>query len=382
MNDEVRPGLYALAQSERTMEMIRNARSELSERREWKERQECIERHSRDIIERLWRGAGLPPQATRPELEQLVTDCISSEFLREDRAGAWLVAELGRLTRYSAPIRALPLSVKEAGITSDEYYSAVTEPLLERGAWEVRITRMLDGPWAYSDPILWLTSSALSRQSSEQFAVELQRISQTMWAAMHDSYEGAEMPFSAQGMKATTESLRRLIELWLVPPPKRDPLRRRLRNAILLMTEAKHARHSAVSLALWCAAVEALVVQGKSEIGDTLASNVATLLQPTPDLRLEAIQRVKRLYGRRSDLIHGTSVDEQPALAEQAGRLAAGALAAVMQWMRHHDRIDAEALPEQQFFEAMRKAFTGGKSIEGVSPGLASCLPTEQDDGR
>ena len=104
MNDEVRPGLYALAQSERTMEMIRNARSELSERREWTERQECIERHSRDIIDRLWRGAGLPPQATRPELEQLVTDCISSEFLREDRAGAWLVAELGRLTRYSAPV--------------------------------------------------------------------------------------------------------------------------------------------------------------------------------------------------------------------------------------------------------------------------------------
>jgi hypothetical protein len=141
------------------------------------------------------------------------------------------------------------------------------------------------------------------------------------------------------------------------------------------MTEASNATNSAVSLSLWCAAVEAMVVPKSHETTQAFAANPTTLLQPDAELRIAAMKNMKKLYAARSDLIHGNSIEKDEDRLDQARLVASGVFRALMQWMREHDAIDQKLPSEDAFFDALQMAAVTGKPMNGVSPLLARSLP-------
>jgi hypothetical protein len=95
---------------------------------------------------------------------------------------------------------------------------------------------------------------------------------------------------------------------------KKDSIGRRIRNSVILLVEASRQRNGAIALALYCAAMEAVLGRKGADIANTLAGNVAALLEPDPKYRVDAEEFVKSLYDTRSRVLHGERV-----LSDQQG---------------------------------------------------------------
>lgn len=88
-----------------------------------------------------------------------------------------------------------------------------------------------------------------------------------------------------------------------------------------LLVEADFQATAALKLALGFSAIEALVCRNEAGITEELARNAATLLVQNPDDRIEAIDRIKKLYNARSKVLHGTTTDVQPSRRAASGHL-------------------------------------------------------------
>jgi len=107
---------------------------------------------------------------------------------------------------------------------------------------------------------------------------------------------------------------------------KKDSIDKRIRNAIHLLMESDAQSNDALGLALSVTAMEAMLGEKKTEIAQTLAMDIAALLEPVPDKRSNAIVFVKKMYDLRSDALHGRSVEGEERSRCEARHLAAGIL--------------------------------------------------------
>jgi hypothetical protein len=392
------PTVLELAASPKTAEMLVAARSklvgtysELAEDPHDPRAANYADKHVEPILQRLWQGVGTPPICTRTELRAILFECVTLRYLHDDRIGECLTHQLRQL--FLVDLQPRLTRLQGNAYTYRDVQVADGESLLRlndtNGAvWQADLVWVRGDPrWNFPDLMLRCVASGVSPGAFEAFAEEASRAGKTLWNILQATRENAltePTPWGELTKPADHESFRQCLDVLLRPPSKKNQLKRRLRNAIALMTEAEHARHSAVSLALWCAAVEALVCKKGGDVGisEALASNVATMLQPDPERRLDAMKRVKVLYGGRSDLVHGNTVEEQPALSRDARLLAAGVFRATMEWMRENGRIDESTventIAEAEFFDSIRRIDKTGRAMPGVPSYLVECLPPDR----
>jgi hypothetical protein len=154
---------------------------------------------------------------------------------------------------------------------------------------------------------------------------------------------------------------------------KEDTLDGRLRNAILLLAEADHQRHPAVALALCFCAIEAMLSSGTNEITATLSRNVAVLLEPPGANRVLAMKQIKKMYGIRSKVLHGTSLDHDSNSFGRARLIAAAALQAMLERRAFMRRL-AGGEGAEAFFAELEQAQLNGKRVDGVQESAARNL--------
>ena len=159
---------------------------------------------------------------------------------------------------------------------------------------------------------------------------------------------------------------------------RRDNHDRRLSNAVNLLREASRHANGAVSLALACAAMEALLSsKNDGNISEELGRNIATLLVPDGWDRLPCKKYVKKLYDTRSRVLHGTKVHlEDQRDRTKALQLAFAVLRAILEWRAYSERTGTDQKVEE-FFDELEQAQFAGKGFVGVPPELNTWLARE-----
>lgn len=143
---------------------------------------------------------------------------------------------------------------------------------------------------------------------------------------------------------------------------KKDTFEKRIRNAVVLLAESDTQSNSAIRLALCVTALEALLGKRGSDISRTLQENIATLLEPDPDQKLDAERFVKKLYDHRSQVLHGESVDNRNDKTVFEGRLlAAAALRAFVERIQYARRSgEGVETPEQLLSDLKSRKYKPG----------------------
>lgn len=324
----------------------------------------------------LFSAAGRPPCITRAELESTITHACVSKELDDECRHTWLLGKLEEDTA-STYTEYVELSDAKAPTTLDDV--ACFELPLSRGndLWTLRLVMDRRETGLPSDfAAIEVRSRGATQRAFEEFVRDVERAAQSLWTVLRETNRGAlsHVPLDAEDLQRERESFRRCLEIWITSPT--DPLLLRVRSAMGMIIESDVAAssHTAVSLVLACSAIEALLVQNKNGITQQISRNAATLLEPRPEKRRDAIRSVAALYGDRSAFVHGGKLDEQPQAANEAWRLAAGALRAVMQWRRGEDQID-QTPSEESFFEAIEDSLVMARPMPHVESTLRDCLP-------
>jgi len=141
------------------------------------------------------------------------------------------------------------------------------------------------------------------------------------------------LPVLTKGRGILTKNvgfLRRCLDAYFSKPTKKDSLDRRIHNAVSLLVESDMQSNQAVGLAMSIAAIEALLGEKGESVAERLSSNLAVLLEPDLEMRLNAKEFFKSLYGLRSDALHGRSVDDIGGYRQSARCVGAAVLHSVM----------------------------------------------------
>lgn len=140
----------------------------------------------------------------------------------------------------------------------------------------------------------------------------------------------------------------------LLGTTSKNTIRRRVRNAILLLAEVDQQLNDAVALALAMAAIEALICEKDDDITEALSEITAAILEPEAKVRPRAERFMRRLYGRRSDILHGRSIAAEHLHRLNARFLAGCTLRAVLERITFRNRY--EESKSEESFEAFREA--------------------------
>lgn len=169
--------------------------------------------------------------------------------------------------------------------------------------------------------------------------------------------------------KDNLDFIKTCIDAYYSKSTTKDTIDRRIRNAIHLMVEADRQQHRSIMLALSFSAIEALVCSKKEGIVDELSRNVATLLEPDRNMRIQTIKLVKKLYNMRSKLLHGENIEINLGKEEQVRRLAAGCLKAMLEWQVFQRKVGKEqksAKGRDNFFSELEDAKVSGREMVGI----------------
>jgi hypothetical protein len=146
-------------------------------------------------------------------------------------------------------------------------------------------------------------------------------------------------------------------------PTKKDSIARRLTTAVRLLRQADMQAANGVGLALSVAAVEAMLCRKGSDLANLFAENVATLLEPEPRFRADAVRWCKKLYGLRSDVFHGNALDATLEDFEDARVLAAAVLKGMIERRNYVRRIGGSVeTPDDLLEEMARDKYTPGQT--------------------
>jgi hypothetical protein len=178
-----------------------------------------------------------------------------------------------------------------------------------------------------------------------------------------------------ESIENNKDFIQRCLDVYYLKPGKKDSIEKRLYNAIHLLAEADRQENSSVLLALSFSAIEALMCSQTTGITEELSSNVATLLEPNASERIEAIDAIKKLYNKRSEILHGAKLDHESELARQSRKLAAGCLKAVTEWLDCNQRFGIEQPDRSDFLSEIRSAKISGHQVVDISENLRECLP-------
>jgi len=150
-----------------------------------------------------------------------------------------------------------------------------------------------------------------------------------------------------------------------------------LHNAVKLLVLADEQDDRNISLALAFSAIEAMLCEGDANVTDQLAWKAPTLLARDGELRLRAEPAVKKLYNKRSRVLHGDelTVDEASHLAVR--RLAAGIIRAIVERREFRKKTGYDKEKPDRLFEDLKRANRLNTWVDGVPDGAAEWLPKE-----
>lgn len=199
--------------------------------------------------------------------------------------------------------------------TNDALTQAVDETIKIVGTL-ITLAAMLDH--SNLDPPL----DATSGQSILKWGREALENSSLVPALYHDGQLGSNYQFIPAALAA-----------YWSRPPKKDVVSRRIRNAISLLCSANSPLDDtgAIQLALAVAAIESLVCQRGASISSQFSDHVASVLEPDPHLRGEAVKFMRKLYDARSSVLHGEAFDATLAQQADAKLIAAACLQAMVE---------------------------------------------------
>jgi hypothetical protein len=158
------------------------------------------------------------------------------------------------------------------------------------------------------------------------------------------------------------------MDLYLSEPDKKDSLDRRLRNALHLLVAADAQTNPSLQLALQMTALEALLTHKNDSAGITakLAERAATLLEPRKENRVQAEKFVTRLYGHRSDVLHGEKLEDAGAYAQNSRLMVQHAFLAVFDWQSFRRKASLGPDDPDAFFRELHNHFALGQPITGI----------------
>ncbi len=186
---------------------------------------------------------------------------------------------------------------------------------------------------------------------------------------------------SSQWSTSSIVLIVRCLDLYFLSPTRKDSLELRLRNALHLLIEADNQDKVSVTLALSCAAIEAMVCSKTANVVDEFSRNVATLLESNANQRVVAIKAIKKLYDLRSKVLHGSKLEIALDLERRTRLLAAGVLLAILEWQACAKRLGDEGKTVPEFFKELEDAKVSGKQMVGVPDDASAWLPTEDVKG-
>lgn len=170
--------------------------------------------------------------------------------------------------------------------------------------------------------------------------------------------------------------LERLARAFWTTPQRKDTYDKRFRNCITLIRQAQDSPHSAVRVALFCSALEALLGQkNDNSIANALASRATVLLQPIRADRSQSIHSVKSLYNIRSRLLHGEDTRGQRAAADAAYLLTCAVLAAILEWERFAMRAGYSDHSPASLLDELDRSLHTGSSLDVIPRRLREFLP-------
>jgi len=148
--------------------------------------------------------------------------------------------------------------------------------------------------------------------------------------------------------------------------PKKGPqFDNRLHNAIDSLVEADRQFNPNVSLVLSFASIEALLCDNHAGITDQIARRATTLLEPEGINRPERIVKIKELYKIRSELVHGSSEEDQSKSLSEVRLLAADCLRAVWEWQEFYKRYEEspDSPKREDFLKEIDDSLNSGKRM-------------------
>ncbi len=163
-------------------------------------------------------------------------------------------------------------------------------------------------------------------------------------------------PVRASDLKTYLPFLREALGLALSPRKKGEHFDNRIANAVRLLAEADRQASTAIAIALCVAAIESLVGFKGGELKQRLSNSVARLLEADTKHRSQAVKFVARLYDVRSDILHGTRLDDEPSRLQDARRLAAGVLYAVWYFVDFTKRMGADPPKPESWIKELTSA--------------------------
>lgn len=161
--------------------------------------------------------------------------------------------------------------------------------------------------------------------------------------------------------------IRSCLSHYFAEPTKKDTFRRRICNAVQLLSQADLQVDDAIGLSLSMAAIEALLGEKGPEIAKTLADRIAALLEPDLRKRANAVKLVKKLYNSRSRALHGEMIDGEALAREDTRLLAAGVLAVMVMYDVFRQRMGEDAAPPNTFFSDLDEAKFDSGLLAGIS---------------
>jgi hypothetical protein len=126
---------------------------------------------------------------------------------------------------------------------------------------------------------------------------------------------------------------------WRPPTDSEDILSDRIRNAVVLLSQADQVQSVPIALSLSFAAIEALVCEGIRGPTAEIKEYVSTLLVQDGDKRRARQRLLDDLYRIRCDVLHGRKVHGTSNAYDIVRKVAAGLLRAVSCWREHHQRM-------------------------------------------
>ena len=143
--------------------------------------------------------------------------------------------------------------------------------------------------------------------------------------------------------------------------------RARVLTSLRLLSEAKRHREAYVSSVLAFAAIESVLGKEKEGISEQLARRAAVLLCPNANDRQRATQVIKKLYGVRSRIVHGESIDVADQEVTKIVQISELVLLALLEWDIAARRLgDVPNASGNVFFQRLQDADYLGKMLVAV----------------
>lgn len=210
-----------------------------------------------------------------------------------------------------------------------------------------------------------------SKQAIDALALELIGICRAVIRSIMHVDDHTKNVYDVHGINCRTlidnwTTISELTDLAFEPSGKKNQVKRRMGTAIRLIEASDAQTDGSVSIALSLSAVEAILGENGPELSNRLAQRVATLLEPDPQHREEAIKLCKRLYDVRCDVVHGNQLDPRHNDTGKARSLAAAVVLAV--WHRYGllKRLGQDVEKVDELFGELQRRLTAGEITDGV----------------